>query len=64
MAIVVPRAGAAADAASLRAHVMARVEQGVISKFAVQDQVVFVETIARTSVGKLDKKVLRARFNQ
>jgi len=64
MAIVVPRAGAAADAASLRAHVMARVEQGVISKFAVPDQVVFVETIARTSVGKLDKKVLRARFGQ
>jgi len=48
----------------LRAHVMARVEQGVISKFAVPDQVVFVETIARTSVGKLDKKVLRARFSQ
>ncbi len=62
VAIVVPRTGATPDAAALRAHVMVRVEQGVISKFALPERVEFVETIAKTSVGKLDKKVLRAQF--
>ncbi len=66
LAIIVPKAGAAADEAGLRAHVLAhvmqRVEQGIISKFAVPDRVEFVEHIARTSVGKLDKKALRAQF--
>ncbi len=62
MAIVVARTGHPADAAALRAHVMARVEQGVISKFALPDRIEFVDAIARTSVGKLDKKVLRGQF--
>ena len=62
VAIVVPRPGCVADAAALRAHVLERVELGVISKFAVPERVEFVELIAKTSVGKLDKKVLRAQF--
>ena len=62
VAIVVLRPDHVADAAALRAHVMLRVEQGVISKFALPERVEFVDVIARTSVGKLDKKVLRARF--
>ena len=62
VAIVVARPGAAEDAAALRAHVMMRVEEGVVSKFAVPERVEFVEVIAKTSVGKLDKKALRAQF--
>ncbi len=62
VAIVVLRADAAPDADGLRAHVLERVEQGVISKFAVPERVEFVDSIAKTSVGKLDKKALRARF--
>ena len=62
VAIVVPRQGWVPDAAALRAHVMARVSEGEISKFAVPERVEFVETIAKTSVGKLDKKALRATF--
>ena len=62
VAVVVPKTGQAADADGLRAHVLERVEQGVISKFAVPERVEFVETIAKTSVGKLDKKALRAQF--
>ena len=62
VAIVVPRGDAAADADSLRAHVLERVEQGLISKFAVPERVEFVESIAKTSVGKLDKKALRTQF--
>ncbi len=62
VAIVVPRLGCVPDAQALQAHVLLRVEEGVISKFAVPERIEFVEAIARTSVGKLDKKVLRAQF--
>ncbi len=62
VAIVVTRPGCTEDAAALRAHVMVQVEEGVVSKFAVPERVEFVEVIAKTSVGKLDKKALRARF--
>ena len=62
VAVVVCKEGCAEDAAALRAHVMVRVEEGVVSKFAVPERVEFVAVIDRTSVGKVDKKALRARF--
>ncbi len=62
VAIVVPREGAALDAEALKAHVMIRVNEGVISKYAVPERVEFVDVIAKTSVGKLDKKMLRQQF--
>jgi fatty-acyl-CoA synthase len=62
VAIVVPKAGMEPDEAALRAHVMERVEAGVISKYAMPERVEFVDAIAKTSVGKLDKKALRAQF--
>lgn len=62
MAIVVARAGAAADEEVLRAHVMGRVADGTLSKFAVPERVAFVAAIPKTSVGKLDKKLLRQQF--
>ena len=40
----------------------AAVETGDLSKWAVPDQVRFVTKIAKTSVGKIDKKRLRAEF--
>jgi len=45
----------------IQAHVKAVVERGVISKWAVPD-VRFVDALERTSVGKLDKKVLRQKY--
>ena len=62
VAVVVTRPGEQQDADALRAHVMERVDQGVISKYALPERVEFVDAIPRTSVGKLDKKVLRSRF--
>ena len=44
------------------AHVRGFADEGVISKFAVPDRVVFVDAIPRTSVGKLDKKALREKY--
>jgi fatty-acyl-CoA synthase len=37
-------------------------ERGEISRYAVPDQVHFVDAIPKTSVGKLDKKVIRANL--
>jgi fatty-acyl-CoA synthase len=55
------RAGAALDAAGLQAHLAAFAAQGLISKYGVPERIVFVEALPKTSVGKLDKKLMRAQ---
>ena len=62
MALIVLKPGAKADAQVIRAHLAVFVDQGLISKYAVPDRVVFVEAIEKTSVGKLDKKLLRSKY--
>ena len=62
VAVVVVKTGVTPDAEALRTHVMLHVEEGVISKYAVPERVEFVVAIAKTSVGKLDKKALRIQF--
>ena len=37
-------------------------KRGAISRYAVPDRVYFVDAIPKTSVGKLDKKVIRAKL--
>lgn len=64
LAIVVRRAGGEpVDAAALRAHVKGFADSGAISKFAVPERIEFVDALEKTSVGKLDKKVLRQRYS-
>jgi fatty-acyl-CoA synthase len=46
----------------IKAYVKERADDGEISKFAVPDQVRFVEEIDKTSVGKIDKKTLREKY--
>ncbi len=46
----------------IRAHVRTFIEKGLISKFAVPERVEFVDTLPLTSVGKIDKKKLRAKY--
>ena len=43
----------------IKQHVRQYAESGKISKWGVPDKVNFVEEIAKTSVGKIDKKLLR-----
>jgi fatty-acyl-CoA synthase len=59
-AVVVPRVGAALETADIKDQVMRQVELGVVSRFAVPERVFFVEELPKTSVGKLNKKALRA----
>jgi fatty-acyl-CoA synthase len=47
---------------AIRKHVGDFASRGVISRYAVPDRVHFVEVIPKTSVGKLDKKVIRAKL--
>jgi fatty-acyl-CoA synthase len=38
------------------------VEKGVVSKWGVPDRIVFVKALAKTSVGKLDKRTMRGQY--
>jgi fatty-acyl-CoA synthase len=46
----------------IKALVARYADKGVISKWAIPNRVLFVDTIAKTSVGKIDKKVLREKY--
>ena len=46
----------------IRAHLQGFVAKGVIVRYAVPERVLFVDQLEKTSVGKLDKKALRARY--
>jgi fatty-acyl-CoA synthase len=62
MALLVPKPQANIDPDAVRQHIAGYVEKGVISKYGIPDQVLIVEALDKTSVGKLDKKVLRAKY--
>jgi fatty-acyl-CoA synthase len=44
-------------------QVQSHADRGEISRWAVPERVVIVESIDKTSVGKIDKKRLRARHD-
>jgi fatty-acyl-CoA synthase len=46
----------------IRAHLQGFVEKGIITSYSVPDRIVFVEALPKTSVGKLDKKVMREPY--
>ncbi|TME26317.1 MAG: fatty acid--CoA ligase [Chloroflexi bacterium] len=48
----------------IKAYVAGYAEKGVISKWAVPRRVLVVDLIDKTSVGKLDKKLLRQKYAQ
>lgn len=64
VAFVVGKAGMVVEAESVRAHVRVQADAGVISRYAVPDRIFVVEALDKTSVGKLDKKVMRARAGE
>jgi fatty-acyl-CoA synthase len=64
VALVVAKSGAPAEPTedAVRKHVAHFAEKGTVSKYAIPDRVYFVDAIPKTSVGKLDKKVIRANL--
>ena len=51
------------SAADFKAYMLESAKKGKLPKYGVPDRYEFVESIAKTSVGKLDKKVLRKQFS-
>jgi fatty-acyl-CoA synthase len=62
IAVVVLKAGSTASEDDVKDRVRARVEAGDLSRYAIPDHVVFAESLEKTSVGKLDKKKMRAMY--
>ena len=64
MALVVKTENSTLDDEAIRQHVKTFVAQGILSVWAIPERVELVEAIAQTSVGKIDKKLLRKQYGQ
>ena len=63
MALSVPAPAAARGVEeAVSEHMAACCRRGAISKWAIPQTIVLVDNIAKTSVGKIDKKAIRARY--
>ncbi|MCJ8157394.1 hypothetical protein MKI88_08250 [Sphingomonas sp. LaA6.9] len=62
LAVIVARLGATPTLDLLNVPVEKAIAEGVITRYARLDQFEIVDQLPLTSVGKIDKKVLRARF--
>jgi fatty-acyl-CoA synthase len=47
----------------VRSFIQADIDAGLISKWALPERIEVLDALPKTSVGKLDKKLLRARYN-
>lgn len=66
MALIVPKPGYTHTITEddIKAHVQGYADKGVVSRWAVPSRVRSLETLDKTSVGELDKKVLRQKYGQ
>ena len=62
LALIVLKPGQTADKAAIQKHLSEYASSGAISKFAVPDQILFIDAIDKTSVGKINKKLLREKY--
>jgi fatty-acyl-CoA synthase len=49
-------------AADARKRVQEHVDDASLSKYAMPDRIILVEALEKTSVGKIDKRILRERY--
>jgi len=64
LALVVKKPNAEVDAESIRELVAGYAEKGIISRYGIPENIKFVDSLPRTSVGKLDKKVMRVEHGE
>jgi fatty-acyl-CoA synthase len=64
IALVVKDAGAAEPIGEpeIKAHLKVFADSGVISKYGIPGKILFVDSLPRTSVGKVNKKELRQKY--
>ncbi|MGA2997523.1 fatty acid--CoA ligase [Bradyrhizobium sp.] len=64
LALVVKRnsdANGASDA-TIKSHLKTFADQGIISKYGIPEKILFIDSIPKTSVGKINKKELREQY--
>jgi len=64
LALVVKKADAETSEKALAKHIHGFIDKGIISKEVVLLKVKFVDAIDKTSVGKINKKALREKYQQ
>ena len=62
LAVVVPKPGAIPTLDTINVPVEEAIAQGAITRYARLDRIKIVDQLPRTSVGKIDKKLLRALY--
>jgi fatty-acyl-CoA synthase len=48
--------------AAIKTHLKVFADRGVISKYGIPEKILFIDSLPRTSVGKVDKKELRKKY--
>ncbi|MFN3851810.1 MAG: fatty acid--CoA ligase [Spirosomataceae bacterium] len=61
-AMIVLKAGMSATIEDVKMFLSPFVEKGQITKWTIPDKILFVDALPKTSVGKIDKKVIRTMF--
>ena len=62
VAMIKQRAGSSLEAAEVVAHLSGCAEKGRIVKWWIPEEIIFIPEMPLTSVGKIDKKMLREKF--
>jgi fatty-acyl-CoA synthase len=62
LAVIVPKPGAKPTLESVNAPLAGAAERGEVSRYALLDRIELIDMLPKTSVGKIDKKALRAQF--
>ena len=64
LAFVVKRASDADGVSDtiIKNHLKTFADKGIISKYGIPEKILFVDSIPKTSVGKINKKELRERY--
>jgi fatty-acyl-CoA synthase len=60
--VLKPEHAGQVDKAEIQRHLKGFADKGLISKYAVPEAVLFVEALEKTSIGKIDKKALREKY--
>lgn len=62
-ALIVPTQGSDVDIELIQQHLQQYVDRGEIAKWAMPDQISLVDEIPKTSVGKINKKLIRQQMD-
>ena len=60
--VVVPQAGRSVTVETINTHLETAIASGELSRYGKLERIELVEDLPKTSVGKIDKKLLRARY--